>query len=67
MTTYDASVKMARLPQQNDLKKHKEHCSTDPDKLAMIARKVGHQVRIRRNDEEFEPSSRTGHLSRPQS
>jgi phage replication-related protein YjqB (UPF0714/DUF867 family) len=53
MATYDTSVKKALLPEQDDLKHHKEHCSADPDKLATVGRALGHQVRIKRNDDEY--------------
>jgi len=53
MATYGASINKALLPQQNDLKEHKEHCSADPEKLATIGRLCGHQVRIKRNDDEY--------------
>jgi co-chaperonin GroES (HSP10)/phage replication-related protein YjqB (UPF0714/DUF867 family) len=52
MATYDASVKKAQSSQR-DLKRHKEHCSADPKKLATIGRALGHQVRIKRNDTEY--------------
>ncbi len=53
MATYDASIKKALDPQQDDLIKHKEHCSADPEKLATAGRALGHQVRIKRNDDEY--------------
>jgi phage replication-related protein YjqB (UPF0714/DUF867 family) len=53
MGTYDASIKKALLPQQSDLRRHKEHCSADPEKLATVGRLLGHQVRIKRNDDEY--------------
>ena len=53
MATYDASVKKALDPQQEDLIDHKEHCSADPEKLATVGRALGHQVRIKRNDDEY--------------
>jgi phage replication-related protein YjqB (UPF0714/DUF867 family) len=53
MATYDASVKKALSPEQDDLIDHKEHCSADPDKLAAIGRALGHQVRIKRSDDEY--------------
>jgi phage replication-related protein YjqB (UPF0714/DUF867 family) len=53
MASYDASINKARLPQQADLRKHKEHCSADPEKLTTIGRMCGHQVRIKRNDHEY--------------
>src|SRR5262249_15946365 len=30
-----------------------EHCSADPEKLATVGRLLGHQVRIKRNDDEY--------------
>ena len=53
MASYDASIKKALLPQQDDLSKHKEHCSADPEKLATVGRQLGHQIRIKRNDDEY--------------
>jgi phage replication-related protein YjqB (UPF0714/DUF867 family) len=53
MATYDASISRALLPQQNDLRDHKEHCSADREKLATVGRLLGHQVRIKRNDDEY--------------
>jgi len=53
MATYGASINKALLPQQNDLKEHKEHCSADPEKLATVGRLCRHQVRIKRNDDEY--------------
>jgi phage replication-related protein YjqB (UPF0714/DUF867 family) len=53
MAKYDASIKRALLPQQNNLRGHKEHCSADPEKLATVGRLLGHPVRIKRNDNEY--------------
>ena len=53
MATYDASVKKALKPSQQELIDDKEHCSADPDKLATVGRERGHQVRIKRNDSEY--------------
>lgn len=53
MATYDASINRALSPQQDDLIKHKEHCSADPEKLATVGRALGHQVRIKRNNDEY--------------
>ena len=53
MATYEASVKKALKPDQQDLIDHKEHCSADPEKLATIGRALGHQVRIKRSDSEY--------------
>ena len=47
MATYDASIRRARASQE-DLKKRREHCSADPERLASIGRAVRHQVRITR-------------------
>jgi hypothetical protein len=52
MATYDVWINKALLPQQNDLRRHNEHCSADPEKLATVGRLLGHQVRIKRNDDE---------------
>ena len=52
MATYDASVKQA-LDAQDDLKKRREHCSADPDRLATIGRDVHQQVRIRRDGDQY--------------
>jgi phage replication-related protein YjqB (UPF0714/DUF867 family) len=52
MATYGALINKA-LPEQDELKKHKEHCSADPEKLATIGRLCGHQIRIKRNDDEY--------------
>jgi phage replication-related protein YjqB (UPF0714/DUF867 family) len=53
MASYDALINMALLPQQDDLRTHKEHCSADPEKLATVGRLLKHQVRIKRNDDEY--------------
>ena len=53
MATYDASIKKALDPQQKDLIDQKEHCSADPEKLATVGRALRHQVRIKRNDDEY--------------
>ena len=53
MATYDASIEKALSPQQDDLKDHKEHCSADREKLETVGRLLGHQVRIKRNDNEY--------------
>jgi phage replication-related protein YjqB (UPF0714/DUF867 family) len=53
MATYDASIKRALLHEQDDLINHKEHCSADPEKLATVGRALWHQVRIKRNNEEY--------------
>jgi hypothetical protein len=38
MATYDASISQALSSQQEDLIKHKEHCTADPEKLATVGR-----------------------------
>jgi phage replication-related protein YjqB (UPF0714/DUF867 family) len=48
MSEYEALIRQARLPSQEDLVTHREHCSADPDRLAMIGAEVGQQVRVRR-------------------
>ena len=53
MATYDASVRKALSPQQEDLIKQEEHCSADPEKLATVGRALGHQVRIKRTSSEY--------------
>jgi hypothetical protein len=53
MAAYGASIKRALEPEQKDLIKHKEHCSADPEKLATVGRALWHQVRIKRNDDEY--------------
>ena len=53
MATYDALINMALLPEQDDLRTHKEHCSADPEKLATVGRLLKHQVRIKRNDDAY--------------
>jgi phage replication-related protein YjqB (UPF0714/DUF867 family) len=53
MATYDASIKKALSPQQADLIDRKEHCSADREKLETVGRLLGHQVRIKRNDDDY--------------
>ena len=53
MATYKASIKKALESEQDDLIKRKEHCSADRDKLETVGRLLGHQVRIKRNDDEY--------------
>ena len=53
MAAYAASIKQALSPQQADLIDHKEHCSADREKLEKVGRLLGHQVRIKRNDDEY--------------
>jgi phage replication-related protein YjqB (UPF0714/DUF867 family) len=45
MAIYHASIKVARRSQEG-IRKHREHCSADPERLAAIGRAVGQQVRI---------------------
>lgn len=52
MATFDASIKRA-LACQEDLKGRREHCSVDPEALAMIGCALGQQVRIKRDSGEF--------------
>ncbi len=53
MATYEASIKRALDPEQDDLIKRKEHCSADREKLEAVGRLLGHQVRIKRNNDEY--------------
>jgi phage replication-related protein YjqB (UPF0714/DUF867 family) len=48
MATFSALIRQAQLPDQEDLVRHPEHCSADPDQLAAIGVAAGQQVRIRR-------------------
>jgi phage replication-related protein YjqB (UPF0714/DUF867 family) len=48
MAIHDVSIKRA-LSSQTDLINHREHCSVDPQTLAVIGCTVGYQVRIKRN------------------
>lgn len=52
MATYEASIKKTQ-PSQEELKRHREHCSADPETLATIGRGVGQQVRIKRDSDEY--------------
>jgi hypothetical protein len=52
MATFDAAIKKA-LSSQEDLKKRREHCSVDPQRLATIGSAAGHQVRIKRNSNQY--------------
>lgn len=47
MLTYDASIK------EDDLGKRNEHCSANREKLESVGRLIGHQVRIKRNNDEY--------------
>jgi phage replication-related protein YjqB (UPF0714/DUF867 family) len=51
MAIHNVSIKKA-LSSQTDLITRREHCSLDPNTLAMIGRAVGYQVRIERNNDE---------------
>ena len=50
MGIYQASVRRALSPEQQDLIDHAEHCSADPDRLAAAGAGLGHQVRVARDD-----------------
>jgi phage replication-related protein YjqB (UPF0714/DUF867 family) len=52
MTKNPITVKKA-LTSQDTLLGQSEHCSVDPDQLARIGRAIGHQVRIKRNKDEY--------------
>ena len=52
ITTSPVTVKQA-LRSQTTLLGQDEHCSVDPDQLTQIGRAIGHQVRIKRNDDEY--------------
>src|SRR5215813_2980657 len=53
MASYHVCVNKALTVSQQDLIDHKEHCSADPEKLAMVGRALGHQLRIKRNDSQY--------------
>ncbi|MDD5322547.1 MAG: poly-gamma-glutamate hydrolase family protein [Methylococcales bacterium] len=53
MATYEASINKALDPEQAELIDRKEHCSADREKLETAGRLLGHQVRIKRNDNEY--------------
>lgn len=53
MTSYNSRVKKLITDEQPTLKKKPEHCSADPDKLATIGRTIGHQIRVKRNENEY--------------
>jgi phage replication-related protein YjqB (UPF0714/DUF867 family) len=48
MPSYQALIRQARWPSEEDLVTHREHCSADPDRLATIGAEAGQQVRVRR-------------------
>jgi phage replication-related protein YjqB (UPF0714/DUF867 family) len=52
MTTYETNVKKA-FDSQCTLINKGEHCSADPEKLATIDRAIGHQIRVKRNENEY--------------
>jgi phage replication-related protein YjqB (UPF0714/DUF867 family) len=47
VATFQATLREALSPEQQDLIDHAEHCSADPEALAAIGRARGHQVRVR--------------------
>ncbi len=49
-TEYEAQILKLDLPEQDALKNDPERCSADPAMLESIGRAVGHQVRIKRDD-----------------
>jgi len=53
LRTYDASVRRAQRPEQDDLVAHQEHCSADPDRLATVGAGRGAQVRIVRGEGQY--------------
>ena len=52
MPTYDTNVQRA-FASQRTLINEGEHCSADPEQLATIGRAQGHQVRVRRDENEY--------------
>jgi phage replication-related protein YjqB (UPF0714/DUF867 family) len=52
MITYNTRVKKA-FSSQSTLINKGEHCSADPEKLATIGRAVGHQIRVKHNENEY--------------
>jgi phage replication-related protein YjqB (UPF0714/DUF867 family) len=50
MTSYNGKVKKSIRDEQSTLQMKPEHCSADPEKLATIGRAVGHQIRVKRNE-----------------
>jgi phage replication-related protein YjqB (UPF0714/DUF867 family) len=48
MTEQTVAVRRAQLPEQDDLARHDEHCSMDPQTLAALGVEVGQQVRVTR-------------------
>jgi phage replication-related protein YjqB (UPF0714/DUF867 family) len=53
MSSYQALIRQARRPSQEDLLTHREHCSADPDQLATIGAEAGQQVRVRRTSTQY--------------
>lgn len=53
MATYEASIRQAQRPQQQDLIDHKEHCSADPQQLAAVGADLRDQVRVRRSSHQY--------------
>jgi phage replication-related protein YjqB (UPF0714/DUF867 family) len=53
MTSYNGRVKKSFKDEQPTLQMKPEHCSADPDKLAIIGRDIGHQIRVKRNENEY--------------
>jgi phage replication-related protein YjqB (UPF0714/DUF867 family) len=53
MTSYNGRVKKSFKDEQPTLQMKPEHCSADPDKLAIIGRAIGHQIRVKRNENEY--------------
>ena len=49
-TEYEAQILKLDLPEQDALKNDPERCSADPAMLESVGRAVGHQVRIKRDD-----------------
>lgn len=52
MATYNTNVKKA-FNSQSTLIDKGEHCSADPEKLATIGCAIGHQIRVKRNENEY--------------
>jgi phage replication-related protein YjqB (UPF0714/DUF867 family) len=52
MATHNTNVKKA-LNSQSTLINKGEHCSADPEKLATIGCAMGHQIRVKRNENEY--------------
>jgi phage replication-related protein YjqB (UPF0714/DUF867 family) len=52
MVTYGTRVEKA-FNSQSTLIDNSEHCSADPEKLATIGRSLGHQIRVKRSNDEY--------------